>query len=204
MGGKKITKKSLTKKTGPTHPNSRRALQLQRIDHRTNKLQLAKKLRKKNSDNKLERILSFIILLPPDLRFVPDLAYLHAFIQSSFLQRHSDELKQLESQHRPGRPTPMALIQLRDKIAKEKTEYENGIDLPDLMNEANVKLLRDWQGDPNALGLFRFVRISGGDKQQYIITQPGSHKSIAESAERQKAQATAATAGEEGEEKMEG
>lgn len=191
MGGKKITKKSLTTKTGPTHPNSRRALQLQRIDHRTNKLQLAKKLRKKSTDNKTERILSLIILLPPDLRYVPDLAYLHSFIQSSFLERHSDELKEIESQHRPGRPTPMALIQLREKVARERTEYENGIDIPDLMNEANVKLLRDWQGDANALGLFRFVRISGNDKEQYTITQKGSHKSIEEASQHQKAQAEA-------------
>ncbi|PWN37913.1 uncharacterized protein FA14DRAFT_159732 [Meira miltonrushii] len=198
MGGKKITKKSLTSKSGPTHPNSRRALQLQRIDHRTNKLQLAKKLRKKSSDSKVERILSLIILLPPDLRYVPDLAYLHSFIQSSFLERHSDELKEIEAQHRPGRPTPMPLIQLRERIARERLEYENGIDIPDLMNEANVKILRDWQGDVNALGLFRFVRISGSDKEQYVITQQGSHKSIAESVEQQKAQAVAE------EEKMKG
>lgn len=161
MGGKKITKKALTTKTGPTHPNSRRAAQLQRIDHRTSKLHEAKRVRRKEGDAKVERILSMVFLLPPDVTYVPDLSYLHSFLQSSFLDRHSEELREMEAERRPGRPTPMRLVQLLDKIKREKAEYENGMDIPDLMNEVNVRLLRAWQGDTNQLSLFRFARVSG-------------------------------------------
>lgn len=75
----------------------------------------------------------------------------------------------------------MAVIQLRDKMAKEQTEYENGMEMPDLMNEANVRLLRAWQGDSNSLGLFRFIRVCGNDQQFCKVVQNGSHKSLTES-----------------------
>jgi translation machinery-associated protein 16 len=180
MGSKKITKKALTTKTGPTHPNSRRASQLQRIDLRTSRIHEAKRIRKKDGDAKVEKILSIVFLLPPDVSYVPDMAYLHSFLQSSYLDRHSEELHQLEAERRPGRPTPMALVQLQDRIKREKIEYENGIDIPDLMNEVNVRLLRAWQGDTNQLTLFRFARVSGKDQQQYTIVQKGRHKELVE------------------------
>lgn len=164
MGGKKVTLRAIKKKSGPTHPNSRRALQLARIDHRTEKLRAAKSDRRKIAQSKVNVHLTLILLLPPDLSCIPDKAYLHSFLQSSFLDRHSEELNELLLQRRPNRPPPLDMVKLQNTIQKEKLEYENGMEIPDLMDEVNVKLLRDWNGDMQALGLFTFVRVSGRDQ----------------------------------------
>lgn len=164
MGGKKVTLRAIKKKNGPTHPNSRRALQLSRIDHRIEKLRAAKSDRRKISQSKVNIHLTLILLLPPDLTCIPDKAYLHSFLQSSFLDRHTEELKELIDQRRPDRPPPLRLVELQNTIQKEQLGYENGMEIPDLMDEVSVKLLRDWNGDTQALGLFTFVRVSGRDQ----------------------------------------
>lgn len=164
MGGKKVTSRSIKKKSGPVHPDSRRALQLARIDHRTEKLRAAKSDRKKATLGKVNIHLTLILLLPPDLDYIPDKAYLHSFLQSSYLDRHSEELKELLAQRRPGRPPSLRLVELQNIIEREKLEYENNLEIPDLMNETNVKLMRQWNGNSQALGLFRFVRVSGKDQ----------------------------------------
>jgi translation machinery-associated protein 16 len=164
MGGKKVTLRAIKKKSGPTHPNSRRALQLSRIDHRVEKLRIAKAERKNAITAKVNQHLTLILLLPPDLDFIPDKPYLHSFIQTSYLERHSERLKELQEQRRPNRPPPLDLVQLQSKMEKERLEYQTGMEIPDLMNEINVKLLRSWSGDSQALGMFRFVRINGRDQ----------------------------------------
>jgi translation machinery-associated protein 16 len=164
MGGKKVTLRAIKKKSGPTHPNSRRALQLARIDHRTEKLRAAKSDRKKIAQGKVNIHLTMVLLLPPDLAYIPDKGYLHSFLQSSYLDRHTDELNELLAERRPDRPPSKRLVELQNLIKKEKMEYETGLEMPDLMNEVNVRLMRQWNGDIQALDLFRFVRVSGRDQ----------------------------------------
>ncbi|UZJ52743.1 hypothetical protein CBS101457_002063 [Exobasidium rhododendri] len=183
MGGKKVTLRAIKKKSGPTHPNSRRALQLSRIDHRLDKLRAAKSERKNASNTKVNQHLTLILLLPPDLDFIPDRPYLHSYIQTSYLERHSERLKELLEQRRPNRPPPLELVQLQSTIEKEKLEYQNGMEIPDLMSDINVRLLRRWNGDSQALGMFRFVRINGRDQEQYDVIQKGSHKDLLEEGE---------------------
>lgn len=48
--------------------------------------------------------------------------------------------------------------------------------VPDLCNETNVELLRNWEGDPQALPLFRFVRISSSERDSFRVIQAGTHK----------------------------
>lgn len=159
-----MTTRAIKKKSGPTHPNSRRALQLARIDHRTEKLRAAKSERRKASGSKVDSHITLLLLLPPDLDYIPDLAYLHSFLQNSYLDRHTEQLNELLAQRRPNRPPSLRLVELQSKIEKEKLEYENGLEIPDLMNEVNVRLMREWNGDSQALGMFRFVRLSGRDQ----------------------------------------
>lgn len=159
-----MTMRAIKKKSGPTHPNSRRALQLSRIDLRTEKLRVAKSERKRIISTKVNQHLTLILLLPPELDYIPDKAYLHSFLQTSYLERHSNRLKELLEQRRPNRPPCQELLQLQNLIEKEKLEYQNGMDIPDLMSEINVRLLRSWSGDSQALGMFRFVRVSGRDQ----------------------------------------
>lgn len=124
----------------------------------------------------VDRIMTFILLLPSDKTHLADMYSLHDFVRTFYLPRHNDELRDLESEQRPGRPPSRQLVQLRDRIATEEHEYKEGIEVPDLCNATNVELLRAWQGDPQALHCFRFVRISGTDRENCTVTQLGSHK----------------------------
>ena len=100
-------------------------------------------------------------MLPDDVDALPDLVAVHSFITDNFLTRHNDELQELKADRRPGRPPHKRELELKEIIAKELQEYNEGFEVPDLTSATNVKLLRDWQGDPQALPLFRMVRISG-------------------------------------------
>ncbi|TKY87436.1 hypothetical protein EX895_004114 [Sporisorium graminicola] len=176
MGGKKISERSIKKKSGPTHPYSRRATQLARVAHRKDKLNHAKSVRCRSSNAKVDRLSTLILMLPDDIDALPDLASVHTFITQNFLTRYDDELQELKADRRPGRPPHKREIELKETIAKEAQEYEEGLELPDLTNVTNVKLLRDWQGDPQALPLFRMVRISGKYPEQCNLMHPGTHK----------------------------
>lgn len=112
----------------------------------------------------VDRIMTFILLLPPEKARLPDLYSLHDFIQTFFLSRHNDELERLQKEQRPGRPMNKHLGELKALIDNEMNEYREGMEVPDLCNETNVALLREWEGDPQALPTFRFVRVSGSDR----------------------------------------
>jgi len=161
MGGKKISERSIKKKSGPTHPHSRRATQLARVALRKDKLNQAKAVRNRSSNAKVDRLSTLILMLPDDVDALPDLAAVHSFVSENFLTRHNEELEELRADRRPGRPPSKREIELKEIIAKEAQEYSEGFEIPDLTSKTNVKLLRDWQGDPQALPLFRMVRISG-------------------------------------------
>lgn len=112
----------------------------------------------------VDRIMSFVLLLSEDKSHLPDLNSLHDFINTFYLGRHNLELETLRSEQRPGRPKSKRLLELEETAEKEKREYREGIEVPDLTNETNVTILREWQGDPQALHLFRFVRVSSVDR----------------------------------------
>ncbi len=157
---RQISERSIKKKSGPTHPYSRRATQLARVAHRKDKLNTAKAIRGRSSNAKVDRLSTLILMLPDELDALPDLAAVHAFVADTFLTRHEDELQELKAERRPGRPPHKRELEIKELMAKENQEYLEGFELPDLTSATNVKLLRDWQGDPQALPLFRMVRIS--------------------------------------------
>lgn len=193
MGGKKISERSIKKKSGPTHPYSRRATQLARVAHRKDKLNQAKSVRSRSSNAKVDRLSTLILMLPDDIDALPDLASVHSFVADSFLTRHNDELQELKADRRPGRPPHKREIELKEIIAKELQEYNEGLELPDLTNATNVKLLREWQGDPQALPLFRMVRISGEHPDQCKLMHPGTHKLLKLELEQQQETSTPST-----------
>ncbi|WFC98499.1 translation machinery-associated protein 16 [Malassezia yamatoensis] len=108
--------------------------------------------------------MSFVLLLSDDKTHLADLNSLHDFIHTFYLERHDAELEELRAEQRPGRPKSKQLMELQSLKEKEKREYYEGMDVPDLMNEINVAILREWQGDPQALHLFRFIRVSSADR----------------------------------------
>ncbi|KAK0562813.1 translation machinery-associated protein 16 [Tilletia horrida] len=178
MGGKKITAKSIRRKNEPMHPDSRRAAQLTRAATRVSKLQSQKSSRKIHNINKVDRISTFILLLPDDIPALPDLAAMHAWVQDSWLPRHDEELAEARASRRPGRPPLKEEIAIQHRIEAERTEYGTALELPDLTSPANVKLLREWKGNPQGLNAFRFVRISGKFPEQFTIVQEGIHPDL--------------------------
>ena len=114
--------------------------------------------------------MTFVLLLSDEKTHLPDLYALHDFINTFYLGRHDDELAALQAEQRPGRPKSKQLLELEERIEKEKREYREGMEVPDLCNDINVSILREWQGDPQAMHLFRFVRISSQDRYVLFLT----------------------------------
>ncbi|CAO1619161.1 unnamed protein product [Jaminaea pallidilutea] len=179
MGGRKITAKSIKRKDQATHPNSRRAKQLDRVALRDHKLASRKAERDRATGNKIDRLLSLVQLLPADVQCLPNLPAVHNFMNDAFLSRRDAELKEVLAERRPGRAPSQQEHQLKQVIDDEKREYTENMEIPDLLNAVNVRLLRQWKGDPQALYLYRMVRISGTNRQQYVRTQDGRHKDLA-------------------------
>ena len=164
MGGRKVTAKTIKRKDAPTHPRSRRAHQLQRVALRDAKLSERKTLRTKAVSMRVDRILSLVECLPDDLDCLEDLPALHQWMENTFLRRRDGDLAALQAERRPGRPPLKGEAELRESIEGEKREYSENMEIPDLLNATNVRLLRGWNGDSQAIGLFRLVRISGTNK----------------------------------------
>ncbi|KAL9936164.1 hypothetical protein V8E36_005006 [Tilletia maclaganii] len=178
MGGKKITAKSIRRKNEPMHPESRRAAQLTRAATRDAKLRSQRTSRKIHNTNKVDRISTFVLLLPDELDRLPSLSAMHEWVNDSWLPRHDDELANLKEARRPGRPPLKEEISLQHRIEAERSEYMAGLELPDLTSAANVRLLREWRGNPQGLNAFRFVRISGKFPEQFTIVQEGIHPTL--------------------------
>ncbi|CAO1618384.1 unnamed protein product [Sympodiomycopsis kandeliae] len=186
MGGRKLTAKNIKRKNAPTHPRSRRAAQLDRVALREARISEMKRVRDKSVYAKLDRISSLLLLLPDDWECLPDLPSLHSFLEESFLKRRDDELKEITSQRRPGRPPSKQELEVKESIEKDRRDYSENMEIPDLMNATNVAIMREWKGDFQSLGLFRMVRISGTNRSQYVVTQIGRHKDLEIVAEAEK------------------
>lgn len=112
----------------------------------------------------VDRLSSLLLLLPDDWECLPDLPSLHAFMEESFLTRRDDELAAAQRERRPGRPPSKREVELREAIEKDRRDYAENMEIPDLMNKTNVELMRQWKGDVQSLYLFRMARISGTNR----------------------------------------
>ncbi len=100
-------------------------------------------------------------MLPDDIDALPDLASLHSFVADTFLTRHNDELQELKADRRPGRPPQKREIELKEIVAKELQEYNEGLELPDFyerdQRQAASRMARRSASTPSLC----MVRISG-------------------------------------------
>jgi translation machinery-associated protein 16 len=79
----------------------------------------------------------------------------------SYINRNIDEITQLKSKTRQGRPIPSRLLLLEDLKAEELKEYNNGIELPNVIDPAGLEALKQFTGDHNSIDrikMFRFKR----------------------------------------------
>lgn len=79
---------------------------------------------------------------------------------SRYLDRHGEELAQLKSQRRPGRPSSTREDLLKHSMAAEENEYDSGFWLPDIQDEGNLEILREWNGEWTSLNNIKYIRAS--------------------------------------------
>ena len=78
----------------------------------------------------------------------------------SYLGRHDEELAELKSQRRPGRPSSTREDLLQQFMTVEDREYNGGFWIPDMQDERNLRILREWNGEWTALNTFKFIRLA--------------------------------------------
>lgn len=78
----------------------------------------------------------------------------------SYLSRHDKELAELKSQRRPGRPSSTREDLLQQFMTMEDREYNGGFWIPDMQDERNLRILRQWNGEWTALNTFKFIRLA--------------------------------------------
>ncbi|KAK9704305.1 translation machinery-associated protein 16 [Basidiobolus ranarum] len=148
------------------HPYSRKALQINRINLRQDKLDKRKSDWLHQANPTVERYLWFRWVLDEEQETATR-EQLVEFIEM-YLCRNDEELAQLKALHRPGQPRPKAaredLIMLLKK--KETEEFNHGFILPDLTISKNVKFLRQWDSDINSMTNIRTIKIKNTQPDQ--------------------------------------
>jgi translation machinery-associated protein 16 len=51
-------------------------------------------------------------------------------------------------------------------MVTEEKEYDAGFWIPDMADEGNLKMLREWNGEWTSLNTFKYVRLSRGGSIQ--------------------------------------
>ncbi|KAK5114369.1 hypothetical protein LTR62_002621 [Meristemomyces frigidus] len=158
--------KHVTKKKGgkPTalHEDSRDARRLRKAGARDDKIHRQHNVREKANRSWLERVAFLQDNLPETLHplEVPAIQELIA----EYLGRNDDEIGQLHSERRPGRPPGTRLTLLEQLRSGEGKEYETGFWVPNLADEVTLVKLDGWKGDWIGLANMRFVRVDAGGK----------------------------------------
>ncbi|GAA5878933.1 hypothetical protein JCM1840_000845 [Sporobolomyces johnsonii] len=196
-----ITSKALQSKKSKVagkqiHPNSRRAKQLQRVELRSKKLEVQRKVFRAAEVERIDRHLYFIHALPEDATSIP-LADLHQILHD-YINRSESELVQLAADRearswRKSEGKSKQEIELEKQKDIEMNEYKAGFVLPDLTLAENVVLCRQWVrpapskdrknakgGDPSFLPRIRLIRIFLDDKNLVKVEHDGARESWGE------------------------
>ncbi|MCJ1461887.1 hypothetical protein MMC07_000486 [Pseudocyphellaria aurata] len=153
---KKISKKK--RKINSLHENSRDSQKLRRAGARSEKLERVSAARAKVNKQHLDRV-AFFQEAAKVATGSMELDKIQILIQR-FIARHDEEIEQLQSERRPGRPSSNREDLLRQKLATEDREYGAGFWLPDMEDDENLMLLRSWNGEWTSLSNFKYVRLT--------------------------------------------
>ena len=89
-----------------------------------------------------------------------------------YLARHDEELAELKSERRPGRPSSTREDLLKQHVSTEKREYDTGFWIPDMTDEGNMEILRAWNGQWTSLSTVKYVRLSRDGTSQSSTFPP--------------------------------
>ncbi|KAK5734336.1 translation machinery-associated protein 16 [Elasticomyces elasticus] len=156
-------RKHVTKKKGSKinslHENSRDAKRLRHAGARDDRVARLKRIHKSANRQWLERVFFFQESLP-DVLDPLDVAAIQAIIVE-FLKRNDEEIEQLKSERRAGRPPSTRFTILEQEKKSEGKEYESGFWVPNLQDEVTLQRLDGWKGDWIGLANLRFLRVDG-------------------------------------------
>lgn len=153
--------KHLQKRKGKTpalHENSRDSKRLRRAAGRDDKLGKLSSAKARQSQPYLDRV-SFFQQVAQEHPDVFSLDEVHVIIQN-YIKRDQEEIDTLQSERRPGRPATTRqdlLTQIQDTDQKE---YASGFWVPDMMDELNLKTLREFSGDWGAMNQLKYSRVA--------------------------------------------
>lgn len=153
--------KHVTKKKGSNakalHENSRDALRIRKASMRDDRVNRKHKIQKGANEPWLNRIAWFKEHLPETLHPY-DKAELQAAAEE-YLTHMDEEINQLQSERRAGRPATTRHQQLELAKEGEKKEYASGLWMPNLQDEQTLIKLDAWQFDWLSLSNMSFVRV---------------------------------------------
>ncbi|KAF9820579.1 hypothetical protein IEO21_01282 [Rhodonia placenta] len=183
----KASKKSTAqKKEKLFHPQSRKAGQLARVQHRKDKLtDLARARVGKRRSQVLSTISAdiysfFYKALPPE--GVLSLEELHLIVRDIWMSRFDSEIEEEKNARRKGRPKSVKEQKLEEIKLREAEEYRTGLEVVDLTDPPNVELFRRWdQKEVAFIQQLRFIRIAGDAPSLVVISRPGQHPSLVQS-----------------------
>lgn len=152
--------KTIQKSKGAMHPKGRKFKQLNRATLREGKIQTKKS---KHHERKEVENLRYVFLQEavqnrPDNE-VFTMEDMELFIEA-FLTRDDEEIEQLQSDRRKGRPPTNRHSLLENKRREEQQEYDSGYEIPDLRDKLTVELLRSWNGTTGMFNKFKHVYVA--------------------------------------------
>ncbi|KAK4052223.1 translation machinery-associated protein 16 [Microbotryomycetes sp. JL221] len=173
------------------HPNSRRAKQLQRVELRQQKLKVQDRVHRSNEVKRVDRLLHFVHSLPEHDNCMT-LDQLHQAV-IDYIHRDDLKLNELEQQRtlrtnwRRSEGKSKREVELEKQQQQDTEEYKTGFVVPDLMDEENVFICRQWTkpigsdknprqkgGDPSFLGRIRLISVNSQDKDSVKIVREGA------------------------------
>ncbi|KAI4730710.1 hypothetical protein E4T49_01450 [Aureobasidium sp. EXF-10728] len=171
----KVQKQVSKKKGGALalHENSRDALRLRSAVARDDRVARLGAVREKLNDVYLNRIVFFQDEIPDPLRPLTDDEVHHVI--AKYLGREDEALAALKAERRPGRPKSTKQTILEQQQDQEQKEYESGLWIPDMQNEATLTKLRNWKGEWIALSPLTYVRVDkSGSKKESAFPPKGA------------------------------
>ncbi|KAJ1522374.1 hypothetical protein ONE63_002663 [Megalurothrips usitatus] len=152
------------------HPNSRRAQKLfknsaKQVTREKSKMATAIK------HNVIgEKILWFRDRIPPDVT-VCSKTFVDELLQQ-YLGRFDEEMEQIKIKHsigHRGRQHASREDMIRHTQQTERKEYNTcGLEIPNLLDEAQVKVLQEWTGELRFLQNFKLVRLGKKHLQESV------------------------------------
>ncbi len=77
-----------------------------------------------------------------------------------YIKRDDEELARFKEERRPGRASSTREDLLKQRVTVEEREHNSGFWMPDVEDEQNLGLLRDWNGQWTSLSTLKYVRIA--------------------------------------------